>query len=353
MTLSAETKTEIPVGGIELVAFRLELTSEAVPLAVSQPARAKPDVPIVVSLSVENDALEIVGDTKFELAPPAPQKPQNGFFRMKGVRAGAVRLAVAFRQGGSDLGVIGLAVAVVDGTERPYRRKARPWPRRGISTDDDMLTLLIEQRLEGGQVFYDYILHSEALGLPYRRLRSKPLLDRGGGPAATPQAVVERIYERVTQELEEPGRPEGVAARSTGPWRHAVPGVVRPGGGQGAVAAAQPHQARADRVVGALYPLGTGAPAGSGLGDIDDRFLAEYSLVRTLADDMPPTRPLHGQVGLFRSHFPERAVIRRLALNWTISPATSPESLQGHGITPSALVATRDAFYDASGGGRL
>jgi hypothetical protein len=65
--------------------------------------------------------------------------------------------------------------------------------------DDDKLLLLVEQRTEGGQVFYEYFLHSEKLGLIHR-VRSKPLLDRGGLAAST-LAFVERIYERVTKEL--------------------------------------------------------------------------------------------------------------------------------------------------------
>ena len=181
VTLSAETKAEIPVGGLEKVLFRLELTSEAVPLAVSQPAPARPDMPIVVSLSVENEALAIDGDTEFTLDPPASQKPRQGFFLVRGVRAGVSRLSVTFRQGGSELGVIGLTAEVVDGAVRaiPAQGSATAAPRD--FADDDKLALLVEQRQEGGQFFYDYILHSEALGLPYRRLRSKPLLDRGGG----------------------------------------------------------------------------------------------------------------------------------------------------------------------------
>ena len=99
VTLSAETKAEIPVGGLEKVLFRLELTSEAVPLAVSQPAPARPDVPIVVSLSVENEALAIDGDTEFTLAPPASQQPAERLFLSEGVRAGVSRLSVTLPPG--------------------------------------------------------------------------------------------------------------------------------------------------------------------------------------------------------------------------------------------------------------
>ena len=118
--------------------------------------------------------------------PPGTQAAAHGILHRQGRPPGVSRLAVAFRQGGSELGVIGLAIEVVDGgcEIRTKPRVKRPRPPHDLA-DDDKLALLVEQRTESGQVFYEYTLHSEALGLPYRRLRSKPLLDRGGGPAAT------------------------------------------------------------------------------------------------------------------------------------------------------------------------
>jgi len=198
VTLSAETKAEIDVGTSARVPFQLELTDEAMPLEVSQPARAKKDVPIVVSLSAENDAIEIVRSHEFTVDPPGPGQPRTGFFTVKGVHEGVCRLAVAFRQGGSELGVIGLALEVVTAGAGKEKAKGDAVAAPRDAADDDKLALLIEQRVEGNQVFYEYKLHSEALGLPYSRVRSKPLLDRGGGPAATALAFVERIYERVT-----------------------------------------------------------------------------------------------------------------------------------------------------------
>ena len=276
------------MGGLEKVLFRLELTSEAVPLAVSQPAPARPDVPIVVSLSVENAALAIDGDTEFTLDPPASQKPRQGFFLVRGVRAGVSRLSVRFRQGGSELGVIGLAAEVVDGAARaiPAQGSATAAPRD--LADDDKLALLVEQRQEGGQFFYDYILHSEALGLPYRRLRSKPLLDRGGGPAATTQAFVERLYQRVTQELKSQDDLKELQreARALGanlcqelfdPEVAKVLWPLRPRIKLVQIVSWEPY-----------IPWELVRLRDPDSGDIDDRFLAEYGLVRTLADDMPP-----------------------------------------------------------------
>jgi len=350
LTLSAETKAEIPVGNNEVVDFRMELAWDAVPLAVSQRALAKPDVRIVVSLSVENDAIEIVRDTEHTLDPPAPKNPQKGCFQVKGVRAGVSRLAVAFRQGGSELGVIGLAVEVVEGAERSF-------PARGAATaaprdlaDDDKLALLVEQRTQGGEVFYEYILHSEALGLPYRRLRSKPLLDRGGGLAATTQAFVERIYERVTTELKSLDDLKQLQREARALGANLCQELLDPE----VAKVLWPLRSRIKLVQIVSWepyiPWELVRLRDPESGQIDDRFLAEYGLVRTLSDEMPPRALPMTQWGYLGATFP-MGTSPPVGAELDYFTGTSPDSLQGHGITPTAIAATRDAFYDALAGG--
>ncbi|HEY6926955.1 MAG TPA: TCAD7 domain-containing protein, partial [Steroidobacteraceae bacterium] len=196
VTLSAETDSEINVGATARVLFQIELSSEPISLAHSISARARKDVSIVVSLSVENDAVEILRAQECTVDPPANGEPRTGFFVIKGARPGTARLAVAFRQAGSDLGVISLALEVVQAGAAAEKARGEVIAAPRVIADDDKLALLVEQRVEGAQVFYEYTLHSEALGLPYRKVRSRPLLDGGGGPAATALAFVKRIYER-------------------------------------------------------------------------------------------------------------------------------------------------------------
>jgi hypothetical protein len=345
VTLSAETRAEIPVDGIEVVAFRVELAAEAVPLAVSQQALAKPDMPIMVSLSVENDALEIVGDTQFKIDPPASGEPRNGFFRVKGKRVGEVRLAVAFRQGGSVLGIISLAMTVVSGTARALPAQGAAIAAPGDVADDDKLALLVEQRTENGRVFYEFILHSEALGLPYRRLRSDPLLDRGGGAAATTQAFVERIYERVTQELKS--------------WND-LKKLQREAHALGVMLCQELFE---PKVAKELWPLRDRIKLVQVVswepyipwelviledpdsGDKDERFLAEYGLVRTLSDIMPPRALPLAKWFYLGATFP-MGTYPSIGAELDYFTGTSPKSLQGHGITSSAVPSGLDAFYD-------
>jgi hypothetical protein len=124
------------------------------------------DAPIVVLLSAENDALEIVDACEKTIQPPAPGQPRSGNFVVKGVKAGLSRLAVTFRQGGSELGVIGLAIEVVASGVKAASTQGSTTAAPADLADDDKLAVIIEQRVKNGEVFYRYLLHSEARPSP-------------------------------------------------------------------------------------------------------------------------------------------------------------------------------------------
>jgi hypothetical protein len=259
------------------------------------------------------------------------------------------RLAVVFRQGGSDLGIIGLAVAVVEAAANAERAQGNATAAPRDLADDDKLALTVEQRVEGGKVFYQYILHSEALGLPYRKLRSKPLLERSGGPAATVLAFVERVYERVTKELNLMDLERDLKelhretrALGTSLCRELLDPDV-----------AKELWRLRDRIK--LIQLVSWEPyipwemvclCDPESGDIDDRFLAEYGLVRTLSDDMPPRELPMARWGYLGASFP-MGTLPPVGAELEYFTGKSAESLRGHGIEPTLIDATRDAFYDA------
>jgi hypothetical protein len=352
LTLSAESKAQIPLGGNEIVDFRLELAAEAVPLSVSQFAFAKPKLPIVVSLSVENQAVEIVRDREYTLDPPTTGKPQHGHFVVKGLRAGTSRVAVSFRQGGSTLGVIGLALEVVTYAPGNLLASGEATAETRMLEDDDKLSLLVEQRCENGRVFYEYILYSEALGLPFRRIRSLPLLDRGSGLAATTQAFVERIYEKVTRELKSQDDLKELQREAR------------------ALGASLSQELFEPDVAGLIWSLRSRITViqivswepyipwelvrlrDPATGDIDDRFLAEYGLVRTLSDDMPPRALAMEKWGYLDAKFPMETfppVGEELDYFTTMAPQTA----LGRGIKPEAVSATPAAFYEALATGQF
>lgn len=345
VTISAQTKAEIRVGANEIVDFRIEIASEAAPLAVAKTAAAKTDVPIVVSLSVENNAIEIVREQEHTVAPPASKRPRTGYFLIRGVRAGVSRLAVTFRQGGSDLAVIGLVLEVVDQVVMSSVARGDAFAAPRDPEEDDKLALLVEQRTEGGESFYQYTLHSESLGLAYRKMRSNALLDRGGAPAIASLAFVERIYDRVTRELKSFNDLKELQreARALGVnlCQELLDNAV--------TKALWPLRARIKLIQIVSWepyiPWELVRLHDPDSGEIDDRFLAEYGMVRTLADEMPLRELPMVRWGYLGATFP-MGTYPPVGDELDYFTGTSPESLNGRGIKPEAISATRDAFYD-------
>jgi hypothetical protein len=345
-TLSAEGPAEVQVGQQQLISFRIELTAEAAPLAHHARARTKADRPIVAVLSVQSPSLSVIGAHVQVLAPPAAGQPRVGFFQIKGEKPGVVRVAVTFRQGGSDLASIGLAIDVVDAQASSAKVAAvgelsTPDPR-----DDELLELLIEQRVVDGALRYEYRLHGEALGFNYLTLQSKPLLDRGGGPAATLLDYVEGIYERTTKELKSAEdlkalqrelRALGVGlsnelfdpevARKLWPLRSRI-ALVR-------ITSWEPY------IPWELLRL-----RDPDTRDVDERFLAEYGLIRTLAGAAPPRRlPLKDWCWL-AADFPLRTHTSAGDMSWFTD--TLPAE---HNVRPKQILPRTDALLDTLAAG--
>lgn len=354
VTISAETKPEINIGAKQRVDFRIELSAEAMPLAVVMPGPAvhAKVAPITVLLSVESDALAIVGAHEIVVQPPARGQPTSNNFAVQGVKAGVTRLAVTFRQGGSELGVIALAVEVVASGAKAGTTQGRAVAAPADPADDDKLALLIEQRNENGKVFYNYELHCEALNLHYERFDSKPLLDRGDGPAQNARAFVERIYARVTQELKS---------------FNDLKALQREARALGATLSRElfdPDVARRlwplrDRIK--LIQIRSWEPYipwelvrlhDPDTNDTDQHFLAEYNLVRTLTDRPPARRLAMRDWSYLAASFPMGS-LPAVGAELGYFTGTQAQSLQARAIKPAAIQATKDAFYDALADGKF
>ena len=355
--LSAETKAEIKIGTIARVPFQIELSGEAIPLEVSQPAQARQDQPIVVSLTVENDTLNIVNNQEFTIDPPSPGDPRTGFFAVKAMREGVCRLAVTFRQGGSDLGIIALAMAIIttEAKEPTVTAKGEAVALPRDLADDDKLALLVEQRVEQRvdgnkvyeQVYYQYTLHSEALGLPYHRVRSQPLLDNGGGPAATMLAYLERIYAQVTRELEKSIVDKKEFQRS-----------VR---ALGASLSRELLGTEVEKLLWALrdriklvqivswepyIPWELVRLCDPDSDEIDERFLCEYGMVRTLPDETPLRTLTLDRWAYLGAQYPS-GDLDPVGAELDYFTSRTPESLHAYDIKPTVIPPTRDGFYNA------
>jgi hypothetical protein len=347
VTLSANTNNELQVGHEQDVTFRIELSSAARPEGPSLDTKAESDKQIIVSLTVADQAIGITTDREITLDPPTPEQPQRtGSFRIRGLVTGVSRLAVIFRQAGSDIGTIGLAIEVVAADARPTRIEGTVIADARDAADDDRLALLVEQRVDGGTVTYNFTLHSEALDLIYRKFSSRPLLDRRDGPASTPLAFVERIYQRVTQEL-----------RSVDDLKQ-LQREARALGSKLSSELFEPDVARVlwplrDRIKVVqivswepLIPWELVRLHNPDTGEIDDRFLAEYNLVRTLSDETPVRQLPMIKWRYFNATYPMGSV-EPVSAESEYFKGRSEQSLGGRSIAADAIPPSRDALYDA------
>ncbi len=345
-TLSAQVPGEIALGAEELVMFRIELAAEARPLAHHRAATLKVATKVVVALSVENENLTVIGAREQTVDSPAAGEPRAGFFTVKARRAGLVRLALMFRQANAELGTIELALEVVEGERRTLTAEGRSGIAVLDPDDDNLLELLIEQDKVNGALCYRYKLNSEGLGFNYLTLQSRPLLDRGNGPAASTIAFVERIYERVTRELkswndlkqlQREVRALGVSlsdelfdpdvVKALWPLRKRI-GLIR-------VTSWEPF------IPWELLRLRDPAS-----GVIDDRHLAEYGLVRTLSGEAPPRKLALNDWGFLSAEFPLGTHAPAVDLAYFTETLPNQRSLH-----PTRIAARTDDLYDALAAG--
>lgn len=279
LTLSAEAPAEACVGAAIDVSWRVERSEGSRPLAHHLTASAEAETPVVVVLTMQGGAVERIGESVVQVAPPGPQRPASGAFRLRAVGTGRVRMAIAFLQNGRQLGSIGLVIEIVEDAPRAETtsRRVAAEPRGG----DDTLLLKISGVKKGDDFHYEYFLLGQRLGMLHTFV-SAPLKDAGDGRARTELDFVHRIYDRVSpnlgsradlvalqKDLRRLGRflchelvPED-ARRRLWPLRDRIAGIQ--------VVSFEPY------IPWELLQLENPDTQES-----DDRFLAEYSLVRTI-----------------------------------------------------------------------
>ena len=241
-----------------------------------------------------------------------------------------------------------MAVEVVDGSarSRPVRGEASAAPRD--SAIDEKLVVSVELREEQGQVYYKYWLYSEPLNFHNKEFRSAPLKDRGDSPAGTITAYVKRLYDQVARKL------QGDLAGDLKRLRR----EVRALGANLSDELLDPDLVRTlwpyrDKI--RLIELISWEPyipwemvrmRHPDTGDIDDKFLAEYGLIRTLSDTSPPRELPARKWNYFRAQFPS-GMYPAVGAEIDYFTNTGPGTLQAHDIEAEPLDDGEDAFYDA------
>jgi hypothetical protein len=204
--LAAQAPEQVAVGEDALIDVRVELAEGAAPLAHALAARVRVDTadrpadPIRAILSVGDPALQIVGPRVLTLATPSPGRPAISAFEVRGAATGAARVAVTFRQGGTELGALSFTLDVV-----AARTSTRQLSARDLATPaapDDVpadLTVLIQERQSGAEVRYTYFVDSDLLDLHFAEFESRAFSAPAAGAAATPLAFVQSVYDRIVK----------------------------------------------------------------------------------------------------------------------------------------------------------
>ena len=203
--LTAEAPAEVLVGDEVPVTVLVGLASETLPFAggsITTAVSAREQITALITVS--GGALQAMNPRIIKLNPPRANEPSQSAFTVRGVSPGRARVGIIFRQGGTELGTLTMAVnvaasrpsAVESGT---VRAEAVAAPRdRG---EDGGLLLLIDEDAENGLVRYRYRVVSAPLGLDYAEFSSEPLKVLGGGNASTARAYVESIYTQITERV--------------------------------------------------------------------------------------------------------------------------------------------------------
>jgi hypothetical protein len=204
------------------------------------------------------------------------------------------------------------------------------------------------EKLANGEVtvYYEYLLHSETLGLAYKPLKSKPLLDQGGTPVATMLAYINHVYAIVTAELKNLDDLKELDRKTQQLGTTLCRELIAPD----VAAVLWPLRKRIKLVQIVTWepyiPWELVRLQDPVSGKIDDRFLCEYGLVRTLSDHFPIKELRLSNWAYLVANFPSKTY-PPIGAELDYFTRNEPQNLPARGITPRPIPATRDAFYSA------
>jgi hypothetical protein len=203
--LSAEAPSEIAMGDEAVVTVMIGLASETLPSPTATLSTSiSTHEQITAIITVYGGTVEALNPRILKLDPPQASRPSQSAFLIRGLIPGPARIGVIFRQGGTELGTLTFSVNVAAGiasanTSPTVKATAEAAPRD--QSEDGVLLLLIDEEAQGGVVRYRYRVKSDALGLDYEDFFSDPLKVVDGGSASTARAYVESIYKQVTERV--------------------------------------------------------------------------------------------------------------------------------------------------------
>jgi hypothetical protein len=196
--LSAEAPSQVAVGQEVPVDVMVALAGHRRTLAHAAPATLARGESVVAILTVQGDAVVPLDPRIVRLSVPGPGEESTSAFMVRGAREGTARVAVIFRQGGTELATVVFSVRVAARVDdaAPVRRSTTSHHRD--PADDRALFLLVNEERSGDEQRYRFqLVAPPPMGWDYLEFFSAPLKDRGAGAGATPRAYVQSIYDRL------------------------------------------------------------------------------------------------------------------------------------------------------------
>lgn len=200
--LSARAPAELALGRDGAIEVQAALAGAVAALAARVPAsvRVRADDRIAVLLSIRGDAVVAVDAPLIRLDVPTAARPASLWaFAVRAERIGVVQVAVVFRQGGTELGSLVFPLRVV-GAQPAAGSVGGQVVAAGVdSADRDSVLLLVDDAALAGGCAYRFRLVCDALGWDHLEFVSPVLKDAGGGAAANARRYVESVYRRLTE----------------------------------------------------------------------------------------------------------------------------------------------------------
>jgi len=344
--LSAQGPAELAIGAENAIEVQVALAGIVPPLARSAAslARVAAHEQIAVLLTIRGDAVQVVDSPLVRLDPPTAAKPASNWgFRVRALREGSVQVALVFRQRGTELGTITFPLRVVAANPSGRRIAGQAAAAKTDPADRSAVLLLVDDAPLPGGFAYRYRLVCDALGWDHVEFQSPLLKEDGGNAAANARRYVESVYRRMTERVLRNWDDVNAFAREikgvgTDLARQLFPGELvrllwdkRADIGVVEVKSWEPYIPW--EIVRLEHPDTRAA---------DDRFLAEYGLVRSLNGTSRPQRLALARWRYLVAEYPnglEQPLIGEKAM--------FTDLMQQHGIAAVPLAAQLDSVYDA------
>lgn len=346
--LSGDAPRKLGVGKKAVIDIRLEIAAGATPLPTALPeVTIASTTDVVATLSVDATKVSIDGPYQLRLSPPAPNAPSLGAFAVSGRVAGATTIDVLFQQGMSDLGALSFPVTITASRPRAVRQAAQTTAQPPAPQDADYLVLLITEFPFGDGLVFAYSVSSDALKLDHAPFQSKPFGRLAGSGGTAAQGYVDGIYTRIESQVLETYDDfavfdiklraistdmsdqlfDPVFVRAIWEHRDAIHGIK--------VYSREPSIPW--ELVRLRHP---------DTGEVDDRYLCEYGLVRNLGGTMRPRKIGKAAWAYLAGEYPNKT---QATLSEDVSYLAT--TLPGRGIHPAKIDATeKDALLALQAG---